>query len=167
MKVNELHKSCLRFVAAFVLVLTTIHWAFFGCIVRDTQAIFYLTETCIFLALEHCSSVMKPKRIRTTFSEDQLQILTANFNMDANPDGHDLERIAKLTGLSKRVTQVWFQNSRARQKKQTSNKGNLWHESIPRVTIPPEKCVVFVFQIVSRGSEIFLTNGAPRWDILL
>ena len=43
--------------------------------------------------------------------------------MDANPDGHDLERIAKQTGLSKRVTQVWFQNSRARQKKQTSNKG--------------------------------------------
>jgi hypothetical protein len=70
-------------------------------------------------------SLLKPKRIRTTFSEDQLQILTANFNIDPNPDGHDLERIAKQTGLSKRVTQVWFQNSRARQKKQSSNSGNL------------------------------------------
>ena len=40
--------------------------------------------------------------------------------MDANPDGHDLERIANQTGLSKRVTQVWFQNSRARQKKQNT-----------------------------------------------
>uniref|UniRef100_A0A182QTN5 Arrowhead n=1 Tax=Anopheles farauti TaxID=69004 RepID=A0A182QTN5_9DIPT len=59
----------------------------------------------------------KTKRVRTTFTEEQLQILQANFNIDSNPDGQDLERIASVTGLSKRVTQVWFQNSRARQKK--------------------------------------------------
>uniref|UniRef100_T1KKP6 Arrowhead n=2 Tax=Tetranychus urticae TaxID=32264 RepID=T1KKP6_TETUR len=66
------------------------------------------------------SSTPKPsktKRVRTTFTEEQLQILQANFQIDSNPDGQDLERIATLTGLSKRVTQVWFQNSRARQKK--------------------------------------------------
>ncbi|KFD61756.1 hypothetical protein M514_26052 [Trichuris suis] len=59
----------------------------------------------------------KTKRVRTTFTEEQLQILQANFQVDSNPDGQDLERIAQVTGLSKRVTQVWFQNSRARQKK--------------------------------------------------
>ncbi|KRX28111.1 LIM/homeobox protein Awh [Trichinella nelsoni] len=59
----------------------------------------------------------KTKRVRTTFTEEQLQILQANFQIDSNPDGQDLERIAQGTGLSKRVTQVWFQNSRARQKK--------------------------------------------------
>uniref|UniRef100_A0A182Q807 Arrowhead n=1 Tax=Anopheles farauti TaxID=69004 RepID=A0A182Q807_9DIPT len=59
----------------------------------------------------------KTKRIRTTFTEEQIQILQANFQVDSNPDGQDLERIALATGLSKRVTQVWFQNSRARQKK--------------------------------------------------
>lgn len=47
-------------------------------------------------------------------------MLQANFLLDSNPDGQDLERIANLTGLSKRVTQVWFQNMRARHKKHMS-----------------------------------------------
>lgn len=54
----------------------------------------------------------KPKRIRTTFSEEQLAVLQQHFARDSNPDSQDLERIALETGLSKRVTQVWFQNSR-------------------------------------------------------
>lgn len=59
----------------------------------------------------------KSKRVRTTFTEEQLATLQNYFQVDSNPDGQDLERIATITRLSKRVTQVWFQNSRARQKK--------------------------------------------------
>lgn len=59
----------------------------------------------------------KNKRVRTAFTEEQLEVLTRSFEVDNNPDGQDLERIATNAGLSKRVTQVWFQNSRARQKK--------------------------------------------------
>ncbi|KAI6181021.1 LIM/homeobox protein Awh [Aphelenchoides besseyi] len=66
---------------------------------------------------EDANQKHKIKRVRTTFAEDQLSILQAHFQRDSNPDGSDLERIANQTGLSKRVTQVWFQNSRARQKK--------------------------------------------------
>jgi len=33
------------------------------------------------------SGKSKSKRVRTTFSDDQLQVLQANFQLDSNPDG--------------------------------------------------------------------------------
>lgn len=84
----------------------------------------------------------KSKRIRTTFTEEQLQILQANFHIDSNPDGQDLERIASMTGLSKRVTQVWFQNCRARQKKHKCPRDG---DRSPIQTllpiVPPDMCI--------------------------
>ncbi|PVD22077.1 hypothetical protein C0Q70_17880 [Pomacea canaliculata] len=69
------------------------------------------------LQKEEINQKAKTKRVRTTFTEEQIRILMDHFVHDCNPDGADLEMIAKRTGLTKRVTQVWFQNSRARQKK--------------------------------------------------
>ncbi|KAI0986401.1 hypothetical protein GJ496_011741 [Pomphorhynchus laevis] len=63
----------------------------------------------------------RSKRVRTNFNDDQIRILQSSFDNDPNPDANELERIAMSTGLSKRVTQVWFQNSRARQKKYRDN----------------------------------------------
>ncbi|KAF2892751.1 hypothetical protein ILUMI_13422 [Ignelater luminosus] len=47
----------------------------------------------------------KAKRVRITFTEEPLQVVQANFQLDSNPDGQDLERIAQITGLNKRVAQ--------------------------------------------------------------
>lgn len=75
------------------------------------------------------SKKRKSKRNRTTFTDEQIHILQANFQLDCNPDGQDLERIADISGLSKRVVQVWFQNARARNKKYI-NKSRGQHASL-------------------------------------
>lgn len=48
----------------------------------------------------------RSKRIRTSFTPQQISILHAYFKTVMNPDGRQLEQIAHVTNLPKRVTQV-------------------------------------------------------------
>ena len=57
--------------------------------------------------------------MRTTFTEEQIQILQANFQIDSNPDGQDLERIAQVrkplykvlsTLADVKFTEILFEN---------------------------------------------------------
>lgn len=41
----------------------------------------------------HSGSKSKTKRVRTTFTDEQLNILQANFHIDSNPDGQVLLKL--------------------------------------------------------------------------
>uniref|UniRef100_H3C136 Zinc finger homeobox 3b n=1 Tax=Tetraodon nigroviridis TaxID=99883 RepID=H3C136_TETNG len=59
----------------------------------------------------------RDKRLRTTITPEQLEILYQKYLLDSNPTRKMLEHIAHEVGLKKRVVQVWFQNTRARERK--------------------------------------------------
>ncbi|KAK7078114.1 hypothetical protein SK128_023697, partial [Halocaridina rubra] len=59
----------------------------------------------------------RDKRLRTTILPEQLDYLYQKYQLEANPSRKMLETIAQEVGLKKRVVQVWFQNTRARERK--------------------------------------------------
>ena len=59
----------------------------------------------------------RDKRLRTTILPEQLDYLYQKYQIESNPSRKMLEQIANEVGLRKRVVQVWFQNTRARERK--------------------------------------------------
>ncbi|XP_026052526.1 LIM/homeobox protein Lhx2-like isoform X1 [Carassius auratus] len=59
-------------------------------------------------------SCQKSKRMRTSFKHHQLRSMQNFFTHNHNPDAKDLKELSQKTGLTKRVLQVWFQNTRAK-----------------------------------------------------
>ncbi|XP_013779804.2 LIM/homeobox protein Lhx2-like [Limulus polyphemus] len=59
-------------------------------------------------------SKTRPKRMRTSFKHHQMRTMKSYFAINHNPDAKDLKQLSQKTGLNKRVLQVWFQNARAK-----------------------------------------------------
>ncbi|CAD6189116.1 unnamed protein product [Caenorhabditis auriculariae] len=71
----------------------------------------------------HESSRKTPKRPRTILNAQQRRQFKSAFEKSAKPCRKVREQLAKETGLSVRVVQVWFQNQRAKMKKMNRKEG--------------------------------------------
>ncbi|KAK7590950.1 hypothetical protein V9T40_002563 [Parthenolecanium corni] len=70
-----------------------------------------------------------PKRPRTILTTQQRRAFKASFEISPKPCRKVRESLAKDTGLSVRIVQVWFQNQRAKVKKM-QKKGKLENKSV-------------------------------------
>lgn len=66
-----------------------------------------------------------PKRPRTILNTQQRRAFKASFDVSPKPCRKVRETLAKETGLSLRIVQVWFQNQRAKVKKIQKKARNL------------------------------------------
>ncbi|KAG9342193.1 hypothetical protein JZ751_016695 [Albula glossodonta] len=66
----------------------------------------------------------KSKRMRTSFKHHQLRTMKSYFAINHNPDAKDLKQLSQKTGLTKRVLQVWFQNARAKFRRNLGHQGS-------------------------------------------
>lgn len=72
----------------------------------------------------HGPNGQRTKRMRTSFKHHQLRTMKSYFSINQNPDAKDLKQLAQKTGLSKRVLQVWFQNARAKWRRNNLKSGD-------------------------------------------
>ncbi|XP_044262062.1 zinc finger protein 1 isoform X2 [Tribolium madens] len=67
---------------------------------------------------DHVSEDGRKVRVRSLISDEQLKVLKDNYALNPRPKREDLEKIADLIGFPVRVVQVWFQNTRARDRRE-------------------------------------------------
>ncbi|KAJ4450000.1 hypothetical protein ANN_01407 [Periplaneta americana] len=80
---------------------------------------------------DHVSEDGRKVRVRSLIADEQLTILKSHYNLNPRPKKDELSRIADKIGFPVRVVQVWFQNTRARDRRE----GRLVH--VPYVPLAP------------------------------
>lgn len=67
---------------------------------------------------DHVSEDGRKVRVRSLISDEQLKVLKDHYKTNQRPKREDLEKIADTIGFPVRVVQVWFQNTRARDRRE-------------------------------------------------
>ncbi|KAF8375494.1 zag-1, partial [Pristionchus pacificus] len=80
--------------------------------------------------LQQSNGEWKPLRSRSFLNESQLAILQTHYRRNAFPSKYELSSVAEQIGVNKRVVQVWFQNTRAKERR-SSRSSSIHSSSIP------------------------------------
>lgn len=67
---------------------------------------------------DHVSEDGRKVRVRSLISDEQQQVLKDHYAINPRPKREELVKIAETVGFSVRVVQVWFQNARARDRRE-------------------------------------------------
>ena len=87
---------------------------------------------------QQSNSSNNAKRLRTTILPEQQEYLMQKYQGDQNPSRKMLDEIAKEVRLKKRVVQVWFQNTRARERKGIIKINNTLSSGVAPAQIKPQ-----------------------------
>lgn len=67
---------------------------------------------------DHVNEDGRKVRVRSLIADEQLAILKEHYSSNPRPKREELSRIAEKIGFPVRVVQVWFQNTRARDRRE-------------------------------------------------
>ncbi|XP_022235736.1 LIM/homeobox protein Lhx9-like [Limulus polyphemus] len=98
--------------------------------------------------------------MRTSFKHHQVRSMKSYFAINHNPDAKDLKQLSQKTGLSKRVLQVWFQNARAKWRRnllrQQTQGPEVVQDSKPLAEMTPQETL-----LGAQGSSMNLAEMHP------
>ena len=89
-------------------------------------------------------------RVRTLISDEQVMVLKGHYNNNSKPKREELQLIADEIGHPFKVIKVWFQNTRARDRREGRNGNNKTH-SIPPISLSQKHYPNTAFSTTTAG----------------